>query len=147
VFDPTKPTPTGEAAYRFIIDMSEVANDPECLPIDAKDGKCRIAITPEKRVVMYPCRDYSLLNFVCIHKDKYGQPTEGWDSKSSVEAVLSTYSNFSPQILNMLKKASNVKCWQLLQRDLIDSWVKGKVVLIGDAAHPMLPRNIFSSIK
>jgi salicylate hydroxylase len=91
---------------------------------------------------MYPCRDYSLLNFVCIHKGEYGQPTEGWDSKSSVEAVLSTYSNFSPQILNMLKKALNVKCWQLLQRDLIDSWVKGKVVLIGDAAHPMLPRKI-----
>jgi salicylate hydroxylase len=89
--------------------MSE-ANDPDCLPIAAKKGKCRIAITSEKRVVMYPCRDYSLLNFVCIHKDEHGQPTEGWDSKSSVEAVLSTYSIFSPQILNMLKKASNVKC-------------------------------------
>ena len=48
---------TGEAAYRFIIDMSEVANDLGCLPIAAKDGKCRIAIISEKRVVMYPCRD------------------------------------------------------------------------------------------
>jgi hypothetical protein len=38
VFDPTKPKPTGEAAYRFIIDISEVANNPDCLPIDAKDG-------------------------------------------------------------------------------------------------------------
>jgi salicylate hydroxylase len=80
----------------------------------ARDGKCRIVITPEKRAVMYPCRDYCLLNFVCIHKDEYEQLTEGWNSKLSVEAVLSTYSNFLPQILDMLNKAENVKLWQLL---------------------------------
>lgn len=53
--------------------------------------------------------------------------------------MLETYKDFSPRILAMLEKAKDVKCWQLLRRDKIDSWVKGRVCLVGDAAHPVLP--------
>jgi salicylate hydroxylase len=35
--------------------------------------------------------------------------------------------------------ATDVKCWPLNQTDPLPAWTKGRVVLIGDAAHPMLP--------
>lgn len=45
------------------------------------------------------------------------------------------------------RKAKEVKQWPLLFRAPIPSWHKGKLVLIGDAAHPMLPRKYFSSVS
>lgn len=39
----------------------------------------------------------------------------------------------------MLRKAQNIKHWQMLQRPPLPCWVKGRVCLVGDAAHPILP--------
>jgi len=38
------------------------------------------------------------------------------------------------------RTAEDLKLWKLLFRSPIPSWTKGKAVLTGDAAHPMLPR-------
>lgn len=42
----------------------------------------------------------------------------------------------------MHSKATDIKQWPLLYRAPIPTWTKGKVVLAGDAAHPMLPREL-----
>jgi len=47
-----------------------------------------------------------------------------------------------------LNKATEVKRWPLLYRAPVSRWVKDKMVIIGDAAHPMLPRkSAFSNIQ
>ncbi|KAF4625765.1 hypothetical protein G7Y89_g12396 [Cudoniella acicularis] len=129
------PYHTGTACYRFIINAEEIYNDPDCLKTTRGDGRCRIIMSANKRVVIYPCRNGEMLNFVCMYP---GPMTEMTDA-SSVEALLQTFADFGSPVVNCLRKAQNVKCWQLLQRDPVDSWIKGKVCLIGDAAHPMLP--------
>lgn len=70
-----------------------------------------------------------------------------WTSQATTEALLESYSDFAPSILACLKKAEDVKCWQLLQRHSIPSWVNGRFVLVGDAAHPMLPRKWSLSVR
>lgn len=47
-----------------------------------------------------------------------------------------------PNILftNIRSMAEDLKLWKLLYRPPIKPWFKGKLVLVGDAAHPMLPR-------
>lgn len=41
----------------------------------------------------------------------------------------------------------DVKLWKLLSRSPLSSWIKGNVAVIGDAAHPMLPRESFRVLK
>ena len=78
IFDPAKPKPTGTAAYRFVLDSSSVFGNLECLPMKAEDGRCRVIIGGSKRVVVYPCRDSTLLNFVCMHEAGHvGEMAEG----------------------------------------------------------------------
>lgn len=54
------------------------------------------------------------------------------------------FRHFSPSVLRMLDKTpeDSVKLWDLLDMDLQPSLIKDKAVLIGDAAHPFLPRKI-----
>lgn len=63
-----------------------------------------------------------------------------WNSKSSTEEVLKTYHGWDPSIIKLLAKAEDVSCWRLLQRPKLSGFVSGKFCLVGDAAHPMLPR-------
>ncbi|MBE3046350.1 hypothetical protein IMZ48_28220 [Candidatus Bathyarchaeota archaeon] len=43
---------------------------------------------------------------------------------------------------------SSLKVWSLLDMDRIPTWFKGKLVLLGDAAHPFLPRTFpFSTLS
>ncbi|KAF4627836.1 hypothetical protein G7Y89_g10317 [Cudoniella acicularis] len=142
IFDPKKPKPTGEAAYRFILDVATVTEDPECLSCDMRDGRCRVIIAPDRRVVVYPCRNFELLNFVCIQpQERQEDGARGYRLELPIVGgkLGRNVSRFLTKGLEMLKKAEDVRCWQLLKRDRLQSWVKGCVCLIGDAAHPMLP--------
>lgn len=52
------------------------------------------------------------------------------------------YSEFGPAVHDLLELADeeNVKVWTLLDMKRIPTWYKNKLVLMGDAAHPFLPR-------
>lgn len=58
-----------------------------------------------RSVVKYPCRDYNLLNFVCIAPDTYikAKTTESWSAEGSLEDLLTTYHDFDQSLLSLLK--------------------------------------------
>jgi salicylate hydroxylase len=56
-----------------------------------------------------------------------------------VDALLAAYKGFHPSLLAVLAKGKNVKKWPLLYRPPVPRWFKGRLVLVGDAVHPMLP--------
>jgi len=52
---------------------------------------------------------------------------------------METYHDFHPRYLHILKYATTIRIWPLHHADPYSTWVKGRAVLVGDAAHPMLP--------
>lgn len=54
---------------------------------------------------------------------------------------MSHFTNFAAPVQRMLEKApeDSLKLWDILDMELPPSFIKGKAVLIGDAAHPFLP--------
>lgn len=99
---------------------------------------------PDRRVVIYPCSDNELLNFVCIHPDSITTIDAGGDSYNQQigkDTLLEVFKDFSPQVKAMLGKAdpATLKLWPLLDMDPLPDWVNGKLAGLGDAVHPFLP--------
>jgi hypothetical protein len=58
---------------------------------------------------------------------------------------LKVFQHFDSALLALFRKAdpASLKVWKLLDMEILPSWVKGKLALLGDAAHPFLPRELY----
>jgi salicylate hydroxylase len=54
-------------------------------------------------------------------------------------AMMNEFGHFDPRIKRIIGLSNDIKRWPLFIYDPLPTWVRGRVVLIGDAAHPMLP--------
>jgi 2-polyprenyl-6-methoxyphenol hydroxylase-like FAD-dependent oxidoreductase len=72
--------------------------------------------------------------------DSYG--VTAWNKQGSLEQVLKVYTDFDPALKRLISKVdeAELKVWQLLDMEKLPSWTKGKLALLGDAAHPFTPR-------
>ncbi|KAK1991601.1 FAD/NAD(P)-binding domain-containing protein [Colletotrichum falcatum] len=143
----TTARPSGLSAFRFTLDAGLVKerlgrtpdimqpDQPVCLSMAYSfDGSMR-------SVVMYPCRNFQLLNFACIAPDsrlKNGS-VESWSASGDKEELLDIFSDFPEWVLDYLKIADHIKLWQLRDQDPLPTYVRGRTVLVGDAAHSMTP--------
>jgi 2-polyprenyl-6-methoxyphenol hydroxylase-like FAD-dependent oxidoreductase len=59
-----------------------------------------------------------------------------------MDDLLKVYQNFDPKLLTLFQKAdpSSLKTWKLMDMEVLPTWVRGRLALLGDAAHPFLPR-------
>lgn len=99
---------------------------------------------------MYPCSSGELTNLVIfVPRGEVGEIKKGatgYDQTATKRALLTHFQAFSPPVIRMLEMApdNGVKLWDLLDMELQDSLIKDRAVLIGDAAHPFLPRRCLS---
>ncbi|KAL4906502.1 hypothetical protein BDW74DRAFT_190137 [Aspergillus multicolor] len=98
-------------------------------------------LAPDCRLVMYPCRQGHLLNCAAIHPadSETTAKYSFWLDSGSVDDLVSTFQDFSPEIQQPCRLAEDLKLWSLVCRRPPRTFVKGKLALIGDAAHPILP--------
>jgi hypothetical protein len=55
---------------------------------------------------------------------------------------MKVYEDFNPVLKALISKVdpSTLKVWQLMDMEKLETWTTGKLVLLGDAAHPFTPR-------
>lgn len=63
-----------------------------------------------------------------------------------MEQLLRVFRKFPADLLTLLRMADpdSIKVWKLLDMDTLPTWVKGKLALLGESAHPMLPCKFLS---
>lgn len=137
-----KPHSSGKSAFRFLISRKAAQDDPLTAKFVQKPGELIIWYGADRRVVVYPTTNNQLLNFVCIHPESESEAgTDTWNKEANLDQMLKIYEGFDPAMIALISKAdkASLKVWKLLDMEVIDTWVKDKLALLGDAAHPFTP--------
>jgi 2-polyprenyl-6-methoxyphenol hydroxylase-like FAD-dependent oxidoreductase len=91
-------------------------------------------------VIYYTTRDRSQLYFVTSVPEPADWMTrESWSAKGDVNELRKAYAGFHPEVRMVLDACPDCHKWAILERDPLPSWSRGRVILIGDACHPMTP--------
>ncbi|CAD0095558.1 unnamed protein product [Aureobasidium vineae] len=137
------PTPTGVSAYRLLVETANLSSknvDPETF--DPKRQATTLMMGHDRRVIMGPARNGDLLGLVGMVPDEHMHETSNansWTTPGSLSKLLETYNDFPQWIKDIFAQAPDIALWQLRDIDALPAWVAGRCIIIGDAAHAMLP--------
>ncbi|KAI9685836.1 MAG: hypothetical protein M1822_004114 [Bathelium mastoideum] len=136
------PFSSGKSAFRFLVSKEEVMRDELTRRFAQREGELIVWYGRDRRIVMYPCENNKLLNFVAMHPDaETAAPSDDWNAGGNRDKLLEVFREFDKTILALLAKANpkTLKVWKLLDMEKLPTWTNNKLALLGDAAHPFLP--------
>ena len=93
---------------------------------------------PGKHFLTYPLRAGALINFVAfVPADE--PMKESWSTAGDPDALRREFSGWDPRVEHFLRQVTTTFRSALYDRDPLPTWTKGRLTLLGDAAHPILP--------
>lgn len=116
---------TGQVAWRSVVKIKD------------EEPLARIWMAPNRHVVTYPLIG-GRLNVVAIQERKEWA-AEGWNFFDEPEELREAFTDCSAELRAVLDQVQTVRLWGLFRHPVATTWHGGKVVLVGDAAHPTLP--------
>lgn len=131
LFTPEPASFTGNMCWRTMIPSDRI-------PKNAAPPDVSIWLGPNGHVVTYFVRGGTMLNVVAIRETE-SWVEESWNVPSTTEELINSFSDWNPGLLNLLRQGEGVFKWGLFDREPMPQWSVGRMTLLGDAAHPMLP--------
>ncbi len=131
VFGPEKARFTGCVAWRGLVPAERIRD----LGIEVASHNW---MGPEGHVVHYWVSAGRFMNVVCV--TEHGDWTsEGWTEKGNVADAMARYEGWHPQVRRLIASFPETYIWALHDRLPLPQWSEGRITLLGDACHPMLP--------
>ncbi len=131
IFKPDRPRDTGCVAWRGLVPTEDARKL-------GFNRSSHVWMGPERSVVMYYVRGEELFNWVGIGPFN-ANAEESWSAKGSTEAALAEYDGWHRRILDLIACTDSLFMTSLYDREPLDRWVDGRIALMGDAAHAMMP--------
>jgi salicylate hydroxylase len=122
---------TGLMAWRGLVPAA-------ALSADARRAVGINWVGPGGHVITYPLRGGSLFNFVGI-VEGVDWSVESWTERGTTDECLADFAKWHAGVHEMIRNIDIPYKWALLGRRPLNAWAFGRMCLIGDAAHPMLP--------
>jgi 2-polyprenyl-6-methoxyphenol hydroxylase-like FAD-dependent oxidoreductase len=115
------------------------------------DGASMVRVGWHKpaKVLIYPIRDNidaegrQLINWVCDIEQEHPIPQRDWNRQGRLEDFIGALEDWRFDWLDvpaMCRAADQILEYPMMDQDPLPRWSHGRVTLLGDAAHPMLPR-------
>jgi salicylate hydroxylase len=131
VFGADRPEFTGIVAWRVLVPRERV-------PAGVKMDVGTNWVGPGGHVVHYPVRGGALLNLVgLLERDDWR--VESWTVQGSKDEFAGDFRDWHPDIHAMIRAGDVPYKWALFARPPMPAWTRGRVTLLGDACHSMLP--------
>ena len=130
-FDNQQPQFTNYVAWRGVTTI-------ENLPKYEGSDKVNVYYGPGGHCVHYPTGRDNLINFIAIEHNKIWSE-ESWKIEGSKSEFLNCFEGWNEDLLSMFSSAQEVYKWGIFERSLPKTLYRDKCVLLGDAAHPMVP--------
>lgn len=133
--------PTGKVAFRATASAAAAAAVAG-VPLSADAW---IWLSPRAHLVHYPVRGGARVNLVAVAEAGADERPNGeangaeWNHAAAAEAVLRRFSDFPAAVRTLLAAGEDWRRWPLATADAAGPWRAGRTVLIGDAAHAMVP--------
>jgi 2-polyprenyl-6-methoxyphenol hydroxylase-like FAD-dependent oxidoreductase len=125
------PVFTGLAAYRALVPA-------DAAPDFARRPVCSIWLGPDKHFVHYPVSAGREVNLVTANPAGDWRE-ESWTADGSVEDFLAEFAGWAAPVRQLIAAATRTKRYAFYERPPVTRWVSGRIALLGDAVHPMLP--------
>ncbi|SHN46491.1 FAD-dependent monooxygenase [Cryptosporangium aurantiacum] len=131
LFGPDRARFTGCVAYRAVVPAERLRH----LGLEVT---AQIWMGPGRHFVHYFISGRRLVNFVAVvEQDEWTR--ESWTDRGEIADALAAFAGWHPQVRDLLGAADETYVWALFDRPPLPRWSVGRVTLLGDAAHAMLP--------
>jgi salicylate hydroxylase len=130
VYPPSRPVFHGTISYRGVVPHERIPH----WPADA----WLMWLGKGKHFLTFPVRAGRLINYVgFVPADE--EMKESWSAAGDPAVLRGEFVGWEPSIATVLEQVQTTFRWALYDREPLPCWSKGRLTLLGDAAHPMLP--------
>lgn len=130
VHPPSNPIFHGTISYRGLVPVERLPN----WPMD----RWQMWAGPSKHFLVFPVRHGQMVNYVgFVPADQ--EMNESWSAAGDPDVLRREFEGWDPRIGSVLEQVDKTFRWALYDREPLPTWTSGRLTLLGDAAHPMLP--------
>lgn len=129
------PLATGHTVWRGMVAQA-------ALPAALRRDRVDVWLGPRLHAVAYPVRGGEWLNVVVIAEAAPAGDVRDWDQATSLAALVQATGQLGTALQSLLDAMPAWRAWTLIDRAPLASaaeMANGRVALVGDAAHPMVP--------
>jgi salicylate hydroxylase len=130
LFGPDAPRFTGHIVWRGLVPTA-------ALPKGLIEPDMTAWFGPKGTVVHYYVRRGEIVNWIAHYETDWRE--ESWSVESDWCEAARAYAGWHPLLGELFSRTARCYKWALYDRDPLPRWTSGRVTLLGDAAHPMLP--------
>jgi salicylate hydroxylase len=129
VVPPAEPVHSGSSAYRGTVPSRSVG---------WPAGQARLWMGEGKHFLVYPLRANQLITYVGFVPTTE-EMRESWSAPGDPQDLAEAFAGWDPTITEIIGHIRTTFTWGLYDREPLPLWTNGRLTLLGDAAHPMLP--------
>ncbi len=125
---------SGTSGFRGLVPAEQLPSLPDPDAIQFWMG-------PGAHLLHYPIGDGSVVNFLAVVHEPERWSSSSWVEEMPLEKIRTFFDGWHPAVREMIERTSVPQRWALFGQRPLNRWYRGKIVLLGDAVHAMLPHH------